>query len=488
MPIYLHNTLTRKKEVFTPLRKGRVGFYACGPTVYDYAHVGNLRTYLFEDILRRVLEYNGYKVAHAMNITDVGHLVGDGDEGEDKLEVGARREGKNPLEIAKFYTNKFFKDTDKLNILQPDKILPATKAIKEQIEIIKILLKKGYAYQTTLAIYFDVTKFPDYGKLSGQKLDDKTTQAREEVRADAEKKNPQDFALWFFLTGRYKNHILHWPSPWGEGFPGWHIECSAISRKLLGQPFDIHSGGVDHIGTHHTNEIAQSEAAFNTPLARYWLHGEFVLIESEKMAKSLGNFITIEKVSEKFNPLAFRYLTLTAHYRSQLNLTWESLEAAQSALNNLYRQTRDLRQLSNPFWPLIKFARALGLSIKKTSAIMKLAAEYKEKFREAINDDLNTPEALALVWQMLNDQNLPAAAKINLLLKFDGIFGLDLAKIKSACPPSHIKKLAQEREIFRKNQNWAKADELRGQIAKDGWLVEDTPQGPKLIEKNIHPN
>ncbi|MBU2264882.1 cysteine--tRNA ligase, partial [Patescibacteria group bacterium] len=271
MPIYLYNTLSRTKEVFKPIKKNKVGFYACGPTVYDFAHIGNLRTYIFEDILRRVLTYNDYKVNHAMNITDVGHLVGDGDDGEDKLEIGAKREGKNPMAIATFYTDKFWQDADKLNILRPNKILPATRAIKEQIEIIKILIAKGYAYKKTLAIYFNVAKFQNYGKLSGQKLDDKTTQARETVYVDAEKETRQDFALWFFLTGRYKNHILHWPSPWGEGFPGWHIECSAISRQLLGQPFDIHCGGVDHIGTHHANEIAQSEAAFNIPLAHYWL-------------------------------------------------------------------------------------------------------------------------------------------------------------------------------------------------------------------------
>lgn len=493
MPIKLFNTLTRQKEIFTPLKKGRVDFYACGPTVYNFAHIGNLRTYLFEDILRRVLEYNGYKVRHAMNITDVGHLTGDGDEGEDKLEVGAKREGKKPLEIAKFYTDKFFEDASKLNILRPTKVLAATKAIKEQINIIEILLEKGYAYKTTSAIYFDVAKFPDYGKLSGQKLEDKTTQAREEVRADAEKKNPQDFALWFFLEGRYKNHILHWPSPWAppgsrgkaEGFPGWHIECSAISRKLLGQPFDIHCGGVDHIGTHHANEIAQSEAAFNTPLARCWMHGEFVLVENEKMAKSLGNFITISKIAEKFNPLSFRYLTLTAHYRSQLNLTWESLEAAQTALNNLYQQTRELTENASPLWPLAKIAGNLGLADKKTSAELKLANQYQEKFREFINDDLNTPEALALVWQILADRTLKNAAKKELLLKFDKVFGLSLAKIKPARVPESVKELVARRETARQNKNWVGADELRAQIAKDGWLVEDTPQGPKLVEKQI---
>ncbi len=492
MPIYLYNTLTRTKEVFTPLRKGRVGFYACGPTVYDFAHVGNLRTYLFEDILRRTLTYNGYKITHAMNITDVGHLVGDNDEGEDKLEVGAKREGKSPLAIAKFYTAKFFEDTDKLNILRPNKVLPATQAIKEQRKIIEILDKKNYAYTTPLAIYFNVTEAPNYGQLSGQKLDDKTTQAREEIYLDVEKKNRQDFALWFFLAGRYKNHILRWPSPrvkglskqQSEGFPGWHIECSAISRRLLGQPFDIHCGGVDHIGTHHPNEIAQSEAAFGLPLARWWMHGEFMLVDNAKMSKSLGNFITLDKISAKFNPLAFRYLTLTAHYRSQLNLTWESLEAAQNALNNLYQQTRELAQEPSLGWMLSKFLRVLGLTGKKTLAALKTATTYSEKFRERVNDDLDAPGALALTWQMLADASLPAAAKKELLIKFDRVLGLDLSKIKPITVPAHVKKLTQERETARQNKNWTKADRLRDQIDKAGWLVEDTSAGPKLAPKN----
>ena len=493
MPIYLYNTITRRKEVFTPLKKGRVSFYACGPTVYDYSHVGNFRTYLFEDILRRALEYNGYKVKHVMNFTDVGHLVSDADTGEDKMEKGSKRENKTAWQIADFYIIAFKRDAAILNIEIPTIYARATKHIKEQIALVKILEQKGFTYIIDDGVYFDTSKLPDYGALA--KLDIEGLKAGARIEQTAGKKNITDFALWKFTPNRTKKQ-MEWDSPWSPpgskikvpGFPGWHLECSAMSQKYLGRQFDIHAGAIDLIPVHHTNEIAQSEAAYGQNPARYWLHGEFVLIEGEKMAKSLGNFITIAKLSAKFNPLAFRYLILTAHYRSQLNLTWESLEAAQSALNNLYRQTRDLRRLSNPFWPLIKFARALGLYSKKTSAIMKLAAEYKEKFREAVNDDLNTPEALALVWQMLNDQNLPAAAKINLLLKFDGIFGLYLAKIKSACPPSHIKKLAQEREIFRKNQNWVKADELRAQIDKEGWLVEDTPQGPKLIEKNIHAN
>src|SRR3989344_628835 len=333
----LYNTLSKKIEEFKHIKKRRAGLYTCGPTVYDFAHIGNLRTYIFEDILKRVLQYNDYKVDHAMNITDVGHLVGDGDEGEDKLEVGAKREGKSPLEIAKIYEIKFFADLAELNIIEPNQVLRATDSIKEQIEIIEILVEKGFAYKGNQAVYFDTSKFPDYGKLSGQKLSEKKTGARGDVVIDKDKKHPADFALWFFLTGRYKHHVLHWSSPWGQGFPGWHIECSAISRKLLGQPFDIHCGGVDHIGTHHTNEIAQSEAAFDTPLANVWMHGEFLLIDSGRMGKSEGNLLTLSELKKRgFSPLDYRYMCLQAHYRTQLNFAWETLLGAHQTLERLY--------------------------------------------------------------------------------------------------------------------------------------------------------
>ena len=314
----LYNTLTCKKEIFKPLRKDRVGLYTCGPTVYNYAHIGNLRTYVFEDILRRTLEYAGFKVRHVMNITDVGHLVSDADEGEDKLEKGARREGKSVWDITKFYTDAFLKDIEKLNIKKANYILPATKYIKEQIKIIEVLFKKGYAYETPQAVYFNVSKFKNYTKLSRQKLSQKITGAREEVVVDTQKRNPYDFALWFKVVGRFEHHTMRWPSPWGIGFPGWHIECSAISSSKLGQPFDIHTGAVDHINVHHTNEIAQSEVAFGKPLAKIWMHGEFLLIDSSKMAKSRDNFFTLETTINKgFTPLAFRYLVLNAHYRSK---------------------------------------------------------------------------------------------------------------------------------------------------------------------------
>lgn len=438
--------------------------YTCGPTVYDFAHIGNLRTYVFEDILRRVLQYNGFEVKHAMNITDVGHLVGDGDEGEDKIEVGAKREGKHPLEIAKFYENKFFDDLKELNILSPIFVLRATDAIKEQIEIIQQLKDKGFAYQGQQAIYFDTAAFKDYGKLSGQKLSEKKTAVREEVVVDEEKRHPADFALWFFLKGRYKNHVLRWPSPWGEGFPGWHIECSAISRKLLGQPFDIHAGGVDHIGTHHTNEIAQSESAFGVPLANYWLHGEFLLVQSSRMGKSEGNLLTLDEVKKRgFLPLSFRYFCLTAHYRTQLNFTWEALEAAYKALDRLY------------------------LFVNSSIPGQVGCAEYEQRFLEAINNDLDIPKALAIAWELVSDERMPKAARINSLLKFDKIFGLELNH-----PPelfidvkndARLSELVNLREQARRQKDFVRSDDLRKQIEGLGYEVMDTPYGQKVKRK-----
>lgn len=297
--IKLFNTLSRKKDDLKPIHSDWVGLYTCGPTVYNFAHIGNLRTYIFEDILERMLRYNGYTVKRVMNITDVGHLTGDSDAGNDKLDTAAREQKKSVEELAKFYTDAFLDDLKKLNILVPDILAPATHFIPDQIALIEKLFEKGFAYDTPTAVYFDVSKFKDYGKLSGQSLAEKMTGARGEVVVDAEKHNPADFALWFKLVGKFEHHLLHWPSPWGEGFPGWHIECSAISRHFLSQPFDIHTGGVDHIGTHHENEIAQSEAAFGVPLANIWVHGEHLLVNDGKMAKSEGNFLTLAELKKK---------------------------------------------------------------------------------------------------------------------------------------------------------------------------------------------
>ncbi len=457
----LYNTLTKKADEFKPLDRSEVRVYTCGPTVYDFAHIGNLRSYIFADLLRRALQYNGYKVKYGMNITDVGHLVGDADEGEDKMEVGARREGKSPLEVAKFYEKRFLEDIKALNIEKADEIIRATETIPEQIEIIKQLEAKGFIYQDSSAIYFDTSKLPNYGQLSGQKLSDKKVGAREEVVVDTNKRNPQDFALWFFLTGRYKDHVLHWPSPWGEGFPGWHIECSAISRKILGQPFDIHTGAVDLIGTHHTNEIAQSEAAFGVPLANLWMHGEFLLIDEGRMGKSEGNAYTLDYLKEKgFSAMDFRYLCLTANYRTQLNFTWESLQGASSALNKLYDFVREAGE------PKIG------------------CAGYEQDFLNAINDDLNLPKALSIAWDMIGNQEYPTEAKLKSLLKFDQVLGLNLDKPPLVEIPDQVKQLVKERETARKTKNFSKSDEIRKQIADLGFEVEDTATGPKVKQKN----
>lgn len=459
----IYNTLSRQAEDIKPISDKKIGLYACGPTVYNFAHIGNLRTYVFEDVLRRVLEYDGYQVTHAMNITDVGHLVSDADEGEDKMEVGARREGKSPLEIAKQYESAFFDDLKKLNILPPTKLLRATDSIKEQVAIIKLLEDKGFTYKDQSAIYFDTSKYQGYGKLAGQKLEDKKIGAREEVVVDKRKKNPADFVLWFFLTGRYKNHVLRWPSPWGEGFPGWHIECSAISRKLLGQPFDIHAGGVDHIGTHHANEMAQSEAAYGRPLANYWAHGEFLRINEGKMAKSGGNFITLpDLVGRGYSPLAYRYFTFGAHYRSRLNFTWEALDAAQNALDSLYQRISELKGQPR------KFA----------------CADYINAFEREINNDLDMPRVLSLTWRLIKS-DVDDGLKQKTLEQFDRVLGLDLLaaaeNLKSV--PKEIKDLAKDREKARQEKNYDEADILRVKIEQAGFLVRDTPQGPVVRKK-----
>jgi len=456
----LYNSLTRKIEVFKPLHGQRVGLYTCGPTVYNYAHLGNLRTYLFEDILKRVLVYNGYKVKQVMNITDVGHLASDADEGEDKMLAAARAEGKTAWDIASFYTKVFKKDLAALNILKPSVFCRATDYIKEQIALVKILAKKGFTYQTSDGLYFDTGKLRDYGKLTGQRLNDKEAGAR--VAVNPEKKQAWDFALWKFSppADAGPKRQMEWPSPWGVGFPGWHLECSAMSRQLLGQPFDIHCGGVDHIPIHHTNEIAQSEAAFDKPLANYWLHGEFLLgDEAEKMAKSSGTIITLEALQAKgFNPLAFRYLTLNTHYRQKLNFSWEALEAAQKALDKLYDEARG--------WEKPKIG----------------CAELEQKFLQAINNDLNMPQALSIVWETVKS-DYPAPAKAETLLKFDQVLGLNLKKYLGQRPkiPAAARKLIKKRDQARQKKDWVLSDQLRKEIAGLGYMIRDLPDGGSEI-------
>lgn len=454
--IFLTNTLTRKKEKFTPFAT-QVKLYTCGPTVYHFAHIGNLRNVIFNDILRRTLEFNSLEVNHVMNITDVGHLASDADEGEDKLEKGAARENKTVWQVAEFYTDAFKRHTAALNILPSKKLIKATSMIKEQAAMVQTLVEKGFAYQTSEAIYFDVTKVFDYGKLSGQKLGDKEVGARAEVVTDKNKHHPQDFALWFFTVGRFKDHQMHWPSPWGEGFPGWHLECSAIIHESLGEPIDIHTGGVDHIGTHHTNEIAQSESAFDKPLAKFWLHNEFLQLDGDKMAKSGGGVLTLEDlISKGINPLAFRYLCLTAHYRSKMNFTWESLQAAETTLKNLYREVS-----------------AYGNSAEEGSK------EHEDKFLASINNDLDTPAAVAVVWDLVKS-DLPSGVKLNSLLKFDKVLGLGLEKVSEREVPNEVHELVNQREKAREDKDFTKSDELRKQIAEAGYEVVDEESGQKL--------
>jgi len=476
MALKFYNTLTRKKQNFKPLHDKRVGLYTCGPTVYNYAHIGNLRTFIFEDILQKTLEYNGYAVKRVINITDVGHLTSDADTGEDKIEKEAQKEKKSVWDIAKFYTIAFLKDIKELNIKKPLVIVPATKTINDQIKIIKILINKKYAYETSKAIYFDIAKFKNYNKLSHQPLSKKITAARAEVIEDPEKKHPADFVLWFKLADRYKNHIMRWVSPWGLGFPGWHIECSAISTKYLGQPFDIHTGGVDHIGTHHTNEIAQSEAAFKKPLANFWLHGEFLLINKDKMAKAEGNFITLEVLKNRgFDPLSFRYLTLTAHYRSKLNFTWKSLQAAQNAYENLRETVLVIKnEIKN------QKSHPTGDHPKGEKTDFE---KYKKQFLSYINDDLNMPKAVALLWDIIKSKKINAKTKYSLIIDFDKIFGLNLNKVKTEEISSLVLKLVKEREKYRQEKNFSQSDKLRKKIESLGWLVEDTTSGPKLKKK-----
>ncbi len=443
--VQLYNTLSRTKETLKPIHGNEVRIYSCGVTVYDYPHIGNMRAYLFVDILKRLLMVNNYSVTHAMNVTDVGHLVGDGDEGEDKLEVGAKREGVDPLAIAKKYEDAFWADYDALSMERPQKVLAATQAIPQQIALIKRLEEQGYTYQTKQAIYFDTSKVVDYGKLTGQKLEDKLTAAREEVVTDPDKKHPADFALWFFLVGRYTSHILKWETPWGEGFPGWHLECSAISRDLLGQPFDIHTGGVDHIGTHHTNEIAQSEAAYHEPLAHIWMHNEHLAVEGKRMGKSEGNLVRLVDLQEKgFDPLDFRYLTLTAHYRSKLNFTWDALAAARKA----------------------------RLSIAALPAQDSYSDEDYAQVLAALNDDLNTAEALALLHKANNR---------SLWVAFDTILQLGLDQMSSPqIVPQHVLGLFEERNQARVNKDWEASDRLRDALLEAGYRVQDSPHKSEL--------
>lgn len=443
----LYNSLTKKVEEFVPINPPNVGLYTCGMTVYDYAHIGHGRKYVGDDILRRVLTRFGYKVKHVQNVTDVGHLVSDADEGEDKLEKGAKKTGKTVWEVAEFFTKHFYDSMDKLNVLRPDVICKATEHILEQIELVKKLVEIDFAYDTPEAVYFDVTKFPSYGKMFGQKLEEKKTAAREAVKTGEHKKHPADFALWFKRVGRFADHTMHWDSPWGDGFPGWHIECSAMSMKYLGDSFDIHTGGIEHTAVHHPNEIAQSEGATGKQFVRYWIHHGHLMIDGQKMSKSLGNIITLEGIPD---PLVLRYFYFTAHYRIPQNFTWEALEAAGKAL-------RQLRMFG------------VGRNVLSQEKLEKVDT-YRKKFDEALANDLNMPQALAVVWEVAKS-NIPSQDKRDLLFDFDEILGLDLGKTMEI--PEEIKALIKQRESLRKQGKFEESDRIRKQIEKKGYSVND---------------
>jgi cysteinyl-tRNA synthetase len=412
MDLYLYNSLTKQKELFVPLSDSEVKLYTCGITAYDYAHIGNGRKYVMDDVLRRALAFNGFKVNHVQNVTDVGHLVSDADEGEDKLEKGAKKQGKTVWEVAEFFGNNFYEMMDKLNNLRPTVICKATDHIKEQIELIEKLFKNGYAYDTAEAVYFDISKFEDYGKIFGQKIEDKKLGVRSEVKTDENKRNNADFALWFKCVGKFTDHVMHWESPWGDGFPGWHIECSAMSIKYLGEQIDIHTGGEDHLSIHHPNEIAQSEGATGKkPFSKFWMHVAFLTVDGKKMSKSLGNFYNIQDILDKgFDPIALRYLYLGAHYKKPMNFTWQSLDAAVKGLKRLQSTVQTL-----------KASQRTTLSEEKNTKIN----EYKIKFTEALNDDLNTSKAMAVLFEMLKS-NIPSEDKYDLAVSFDEVLGLGL--------------------------------------------------------------
>ncbi len=470
--LFLFNTLSRSKEEFVPIDSGKAGMYCCGPTVYNFAHIGNLRAYFFEDILKRVLSYNGYEVKHVMNITDVGHLVSDEDEGEDKMETGSAREGKTVWEIAEFYTEAFKKDIAQLNILPPSVYCKATDFINEQIEMVECLEKKGYTYKTNDGVYYDTSKFPDYGKMA--LLDVEGLEEGKRIAFSDEKKSKTDFALWKFSPKEQKRQ-MEWDSPFGKGFPGWHIECSAMSIRFLGKHFDIHCGGVDHIPIHHTNEIAQAEACTGEKFVNYWLHGEFLIEEKGKMSKSAGEFLRLKTLVDKgYSALDYRYFLIMTHYRKKIKFSFENLDAARNGFNNMKSKIISIKE-----------EQGSG-GIKDHSELSDDAKKYTEKFLESINDDLNVSEGLALVWEVLKDEKLSAGEKIYLVNEFNNVLGLDLDKIERNAAeeiPAEVTDLANQRKAAKANKDFKRADEIRQKITEMGYELLDKKGGEFEIKK-----
>lgn len=461
MKLYLYNTMTRSVDEFVPLEDDRVGLYACGPTVYNYAHIGNLRSYIFEDTLRRTIAYAGYGVSHVMNVTDVGHLTDDQDDGEDKMIKSSREMGKSVWEIAEFYTDSFFHDTDRLHILRPHVTCRATEHIDDMIALIARLEEKGHTYTAGGNVYFAIDTFPTYGQLAQLKLDDLHAGARIEV--DEHKRNPKDFVLWF-TKSKFENQVMLWDSPWGRGYPGWHIECSAMSMKYLGEQFDIHCGGIDHIAVHHTNEIAQSEAATGKQWVRWWCHSEFLLDETGKMSKSKGEFLTLDYlVSRGFDPMDYRYFCLGAHYRSQLRFSFEALEHARNSRRALFSRILELRKQA-------------GDSQGSTEG----AGRWLDEFREHASQDLNMPRCLSALWGLVKDASIDPACRLAAACEMDQVFGFHLEQLnpeKAEEIPFEMMELIREREEARKAKDYSRADEIRAILLANGIEIKDTPSG-----------
>ena len=466
--IRIYNTLTRSVEPIIPHEPGRITMYTCGPTVYHYAHIGNLRTYIMEDVLEKLLVYAGYEVKRGMNITDVGHLTSDADTGEDKMLEGAKREGKSAMEIARFYTDAFFKDCEKLNIKKPETVVPATSCIPEFIELIQKLFDNGYAYMAGGNVYFDTSKVEDYYRLTGHNADDLMVGVRDDVTEDANKRNKTDFVLWF-TTSKFGEQELRWDSPWGYGYPGWHIECSAISLKYLGEYLDIHAGGVDNIFPHHTNEIAQSEAAIGHPWCSHWFHPRHLNDKSGKMSKSKGGILTVSVLEENgYKPLAYRFFCLQSHYMKQLVFSYEALANAESAYDKLLSRVANLK------------AEAERSGEAPDEAAL---AEYRQRFIDTVGNDLNTSLGLTLLYDVLKAELAPAT-KLAIIEDLDRVLSLDLTKApieeEAGEDLTHLEALLVKRAEAKKAKDWATADAIRDEVKAAGYMIVDTPEGAKL--------
>ena len=466
MSLALYNTMGRNLQEFKPLVPGKAGFYGCGPTVYNYAHIGNLRAYVFQDTLVRSLRFLGYEVTHVMNITDIGHLSGDADDGEDKMVKTATERGQSVLEIAQFYTDAFFRDTDRLKIIRPTVVCKATDHVAQMIALIQRLEANGHTYFSGGNLYFDIATFPEYGRLARLNLDDLRSGARIDI--DANKRNPYDFVLWF-TKSKFENQALTWDSPWGQGYPGWHIECSAMSMHYLGEQFDIHSGGIDHIQIHHTNEIAQSEGATGKTWVQYWLHNEFLVMDKGKMSKSGGNFITLQFVIDQgYDPLDYRFFLLGGHYRSQLAFSWKSMDGAKNARKSLSQRIAKIRESVPEYSP----------SGKEESA--PTARKYLENFRIHIEQDLNTPRAISELQGMIRDPSVTPTDALEAIRQMDEVLALNLlsnVQVRTTETDARIDSLLEERLTAKKEKNFIRADEIRNQLKSEGILLEDTPTG-----------